>query len=86
VSVWRELGPGSCIPNRDKESPLGIHSMQKLWGKEISFNNYLDIDACFQMLSDLDGYGHACVIFKHSNPNGIAVDTASQLEACKARV
>ncbi|MHA1998453.1 MAG: bifunctional phosphoribosylaminoimidazolecarboxamide formyltransferase/IMP cyclohydrolase [Promethearchaeota archaeon] len=67
----------------DKDSPFGIHSLKKLWGKEISFNNYLDIDSCFQILSDLSGYEHVCAIFKHTTPNGVAVDGKSQLEACK---
>ncbi|MBD3185462.1 bifunctional phosphoribosylaminoimidazolecarboxamide formyltransferase/IMP cyclohydrolase [Candidatus Bathyarchaeota archaeon] len=67
----------------DKASPFGIHSLEKLWGKEISFNNYLDIDACFQLLSDLNKHEHVCAIFKHTTPNGVAVDGNSQLEACK---
>ena len=68
---------------KDMESPFGIHSLKKLWGKEISFNNYLDIDACFQILSDLNEHEHVCAIFKHVTPNGVAIDSSSQLEACK---
>ncbi|MBN2153464.1 MAG: bifunctional phosphoribosylaminoimidazolecarboxamide formyltransferase/IMP cyclohydrolase [Candidatus Lokiarchaeota archaeon] len=67
----------------DVDSHIGIGNLGKLWGKEISFNNYLDIDACFQTLLDLVDHEHACVIFKHTNPNGVAVDSRSQLEACK---
>ncbi|MEX2681915.1 MAG: bifunctional phosphoribosylaminoimidazolecarboxamide formyltransferase/IMP cyclohydrolase [Candidatus Sigynarchaeota archaeon] len=67
----------------DIDSRIGIGNLGKLWGKEISFNNYLDIDACFQTLLDLTEHEHACVIFKHTNPNGVAVDSMSQLEACK---
>nr|MDO8116446.1 bifunctional phosphoribosylaminoimidazolecarboxamide formyltransferase/IMP cyclohydrolase [Candidatus Sigynarchaeota archaeon] len=67
----------------DTESPFGIHSLNKLWGKEISYNNYLDIDACFQILSDLNDHEHVCAIFKHMNPNGIAVDSKTQMDACK---
>lgn len=68
---------------KDKDASLGIHSLKQTWGKEISFNNFLDIDACFQLLSDLNEFPHACVIFKHATPNGVAVDSTSQLEACK---
>nr|MDO8083258.1 bifunctional phosphoribosylaminoimidazolecarboxamide formyltransferase/IMP cyclohydrolase [Candidatus Sigynarchaeum springense]MDO8116370.1 bifunctional phosphoribosylaminoimidazolecarboxamide formyltransferase/IMP cyclohydrolase [Candidatus Sigynarchaeota archaeon] len=67
----------------DIDSRIGIGNLGKLWGKEISFNNYLDIDSCFQTLLDLTEFEHACVIFKHTNPNGVAVDSTSQLEACK---
>ncbi|NMC05479.1 MAG: bifunctional phosphoribosylaminoimidazolecarboxamide formyltransferase/IMP cyclohydrolase, partial [Candidatus Lokiarchaeota archaeon] len=67
----------------DTDARVGIGNLGKLWGKEISFNNYLDIDACFQTLLDLTEHEHACVIFKHTNPNGVAVDSTSQLEACK---
>ncbi|MHA1793338.1 MAG: bifunctional phosphoribosylaminoimidazolecarboxamide formyltransferase/IMP cyclohydrolase [Promethearchaeota archaeon] len=68
---------------KDKSAKLGIHSFNKLWGKEISFNNYLDIDACFQLLLDLGEHEYSCAIFKHTTPNGVAVDNSSQLEACK---
>jgi len=66
----------------DHEAKIGIGNLGKLWGKEISFNNYLDIDACFQHLLDLTEHEHSCVIFKHTNPNGVAVDSGTQLEAC----
>ncbi|GAH99227.1 unnamed protein product, partial [marine sediment metagenome] len=31
---------------RDAASMYGLHNLRKLSGKEISFNNYLDIDSC----------------------------------------
>ncbi|MHA1370214.1 MAG: bifunctional phosphoribosylaminoimidazolecarboxamide formyltransferase/IMP cyclohydrolase [Promethearchaeota archaeon] len=67
---------------RDLDSPYGIHSLKKLWGKEISFNNYLDIDSCFQILSDLNEHEYVSAIFKHTTPNGVAVDSKSQMNAC----
>jgi len=40
------------------------------WGKEMSYNNYLDADAAYQCCSD---YTQAtCVVVKHTNPCGIA--------------
>ncbi|MHA1732470.1 MAG: bifunctional phosphoribosylaminoimidazolecarboxamide formyltransferase/IMP cyclohydrolase [Promethearchaeota archaeon] len=68
---------------RDVDSRLGLADLKQLHGKEISFNNFLDIDACFQLLMDLGTGGHACVIFKHTTPNGAAIDDETQLEACK---
>jgi phosphoribosylaminoimidazolecarboxamide formyltransferase/IMP cyclohydrolase len=40
-------------------------------GKEMSFNNWLDVDAAFGLAADLPET--ACVIVKHNNPCGAAV-------------
>ncbi len=50
-------------------------------GKQISFNNLLDLDSARSILRDLDGA--ACVIVKHNNPCGAAV-AATPLEAYRA--
>lgn len=42
-----------------------------LAGKELSFNNYYDMDACLEMVLDFDE-PFACVV-KHANPCGAAV-------------
>lgn len=60
---------------------LGIHSFKQLHGKEISYNNYLDLDSAARVLIDLKKYEHAVVILKHTNPNGVAIDSYSQIEA-----
>lgn len=41
------------------------------WGKEMSYNNYLDTDAAYNAVVDFDE--PACVIVKHTNPCGAAV-------------
>jgi phosphoribosylaminoimidazolecarboxamide formyltransferase / IMP cyclohydrolase len=48
-------------------------------GKQISYNNILDLDAARALLRDL-GDDPACVIIKHNNPCGAAV-SASLLDA-----
>jgi phosphoribosylaminoimidazolecarboxamide formyltransferase/IMP cyclohydrolase len=50
-------------------------------GKEMSFNNWLDVDAAFGLAADLPET--ACVIVKHNNPCGAAVrgDAASAYAA-----
>ena len=68
---------------RDLNAKYGIHSMKKLGGKEISFNNYLDIDSCLQMLLDFGKDNYVTAILKHTSPNGIAIDTKGQLESSK---
>ena len=42
-------------------------------GKEMSFNNWLDVDAALTLAADLDHLGPAAVIVKHNNPCGAAV-------------
>jgi len=61
----------------------GLHNLNKLGGKEISFNNYLDIDACIQMLLDFNQNHFVTAILKHTSPNGMAIDKIDQLESIK---
>ncbi|QEE17821.1 bifunctional phosphoribosylaminoimidazolecarboxamide formyltransferase/IMP cyclohydrolase [Promethearchaeum syntrophicum] len=71
---------------KDPNSNAGLQNLEQLHGKAISFNNWLDIDSCIQVLLDFHidhEKHHICAIFKHTTPNGIAVDYNSQLEACK---
>ncbi len=44
-----------------------------LQGKELSYNNLLDIDAAVQLAWDLDQAPHAVAIIKHGNPCGVGV-------------
>ena len=52
-----------------------LSDVEKLQGKEISFNNLHDLDAARTLLADLTGLGAggAAVIVKHANPCGAAV-------------
>ncbi len=43
-----------------------------LGGKELSFNNYLDVSAACELVSDLQG--NACAILKHTNPCGVGIE------------
>jgi phosphoribosylaminoimidazolecarboxamide formyltransferase/IMP cyclohydrolase len=51
----------------------------KLHGKDLSFNNVLDLDSARRLLAEFHDEP-ACVIVKHNNPCGVAVG-ASALEA-----
>ncbi len=68
---------------QDLSATLGLHNIRQLWGKEISFNNYLDIDSCMQMLLDFGKEDYVTAILKHTSPNGIALDRKNQLESVK---
>ena len=68
---------------RNLSCNYGLHNLIQLGGKEISFNNYLDIDACIQMLLDFDDNQQVTAILKHTSPNGIAIDKIDQLTSIK---
>jgi phosphoribosylaminoimidazolecarboxamide formyltransferase / IMP cyclohydrolase len=55
-----------------------VAAARKLQGKELSFNNILDLDAAWRLVTEIAD--PACVIVKHTNPCGTAVG-ASPLEA-----
>jgi phosphoribosylaminoimidazolecarboxamide formyltransferase/IMP cyclohydrolase len=48
-----------------------VANAEVLSGKEMSFNNYVDADAAWQLVCDFDEL--ACAIIKHTNPAGVAV-------------
>ncbi|MFX0023552.1 MAG: bifunctional phosphoribosylaminoimidazolecarboxamide formyltransferase/IMP cyclohydrolase [Candidatus Hermodarchaeota archaeon] len=68
---------------RDLSALYGIHDLQQLSGKQISFNNYLDIDSCMQILLDFGTKNYTTAILKHTSPNGVAIDKKSQLTSVK---
>jgi len=51
-------------------SGLGIAGATQLQGKELSFNNLVDLDACWELAQEFDE--PAVVIVKHTNPCGTA--------------
>ena len=46
-----------------------VAAARVLQGKELSFNNILDLDSAWRLISDLDG--PAAAIIKHTNPCGV---------------
>ncbi|VAX37682.1 IMP cyclohydrolase / Phosphoribosylaminoimidazolecarboxamide formyltransferase [hydrothermal vent metagenome] len=55
-----------------EENESGLAKIKKLHGKELSFNNILDLNAAIDFVKDLDK--PAAVIIKHNNPTGVAED------------
>jgi len=68
---------------KDNSAKFGLHNLKQLSGKKISFNNYLDIDACMQLLLDLGENHYVTAILKHTSPNGVAIDKKNQLKSVK---
>ena len=62
-------------------SGKGVAAGKQLQGKELSYNNIVDLDACWEMVSEFDaGKDAAVAIIKHTNPCGAATG-ATVLEA-----
>ena len=49
----------------------GIANAEQLHGKEMSYNSYVDADAAWALVQDLDDL--AVAIIKHTNPSGVAI-------------
>ncbi len=58
------------------EEPRGLRDLKQRQGKELSFNNILDLDAAMWAVS-LWPTRPACVIIKHTTPCGVAVGSSA---------
>jgi phosphoribosylaminoimidazolecarboxamide formyltransferase/IMP cyclohydrolase len=54
----------------------GVAHALMLSGKEMSFNNYVDADAAWELVCDFDEL--ACAIIKHTNPAGVGLGTNAE--------
>ena len=62
-------------------SGRGVAAAKQLQGKELSYNNIVDLDACWELVGEFDAAEDAAVaIIKHTNPCGAATG-ATVLEA-----
>ncbi len=72
----------SCVQLRYGENPhqKGVlikedfdQIFEVLHGKELSYNNLLDIDAAYNLIGEFKSDRPACAIIKHGNPSGAAL-------------
>ena len=54
----------------------GIAHAEQLHGKEMSFNNYVDADAAWELINDIDE--RAVAIIKHTNPSGVGTGATNE--------
>jgi phosphoribosylaminoimidazolecarboxamide formyltransferase/IMP cyclohydrolase len=55
-------------------TPLGIANADQLQGKELSYNNLVDLDACWALAAEFDASESCAVtIIKHTNPCGVGL-------------
>jgi phosphoribosylaminoimidazolecarboxamide formyltransferase/IMP cyclohydrolase len=57
---------------KEKGKTRGIINARQLQGKELSFNNILDLNSAFELVKEFKS--PAAVIVKHNNPCGVAED------------
>jgi len=60
-------------------TPSGLASMEQLWGKQLSFNNYMDVNAAYELV--LEYKDPVVAIIKHMNPCGAAISKNNLAEA-----
>lgn len=51
----------------------GLDAFKQLSGKELSYNNWLDIDAAWALINEFEAEIPACAIIKHNSPCGVAL-------------
>ncbi len=76
---------GFVVTRAHQKKRVRLSEVRPLQGKALSYNNYLDADACWRANSDFhqcDPKSHWVTVVKHSNPCG-AASGANQLEALK---
>ena len=57
---------------REKGKSIGLINLKQLQGKELSFNNILDLDSAVELVKEFES--PAAVIVKHNNPSGVCED------------
>ncbi len=74
AAFYRDGGPAETF---------GIAGATQLHGKELSYNNILDLDAAWRLVRELPGARAAAAVIKHTNPCGAA--TADSLREAYVR-
>jgi len=69
---------------REPGAPLGsLARCEPIHGKELSFNNLLDLDSAWRLVSEFDP--PAAAVIKHNNPSGVAIATSAAEAFARAR-
>lgn len=66
----------------DGKKSAGLTGLKQLHGKELSFNNLLDLQAAIDIVADFEK--PAAVVIKHNNPSGVAEDASLEKAFIKA--
>jgi phosphoribosylaminoimidazolecarboxamide formyltransferase/IMP cyclohydrolase len=63
---------GAAFYTEKSPSEASVATARQIQGKELSFNNIADTDAALECVKQFEA--PACVIVKHANPCGVAID------------
>ncbi|HEX6728483.1 MAG TPA: bifunctional phosphoribosylaminoimidazolecarboxamide formyltransferase/IMP cyclohydrolase, partial [Pyrinomonadaceae bacterium] len=66
--------PAALYTIGDSATPGSLAAAELLSGKEMSFNNYVDAEAAWQLVCDFEE--PACAIIKHTNPAGAGLGSS----------
>ena len=71
-ALWRKPASERCVLPRARicRPSIALVNAKQLNGKELSYNNILDTDACWTLVREFDE--PAVVVLKHQNPCGSA--------------
>ena len=58
---------------KDPEAKGGVAAARQLHGKELSYNNIVDMEAAWDLVCEWKDDQPACVVIKHTNPCGAAL-------------
>ncbi len=73
------------LPGEDVEDPLIGMGLRQLGGKELSFNNLVDVVAAVKLVDDLEVGGQvACAAIKHTNPCGVGLGATAAAALARA--
>lgn len=61
------------------ESARGLAGLEQLWGKPLSYNNYVDVHAAYALIQEFEET--AAAIIKHTNPCGAAISHKNLTDA-----
>ena len=75
------------LPGEDVEEPLLGMGLRQLSGKELSFNNLMDVIAAVKLVDDLEAGGRVgCAAIKHTNPCGVGLGATPAAALARALV
>ncbi len=57
---------------RERLNNKGLINLKQIQGKQLSYNNILDLNSCWEIVKEFKN--PACVVVKHNNPCGVAED------------
>ncbi len=68
---------GAAVYREEKINATSLLDAEKLQGKQLSFNNFTDLEAAWQLASEFHGVKF-CAIIKHANPCGAALGRTAE--------